>query len=232
MLNMQARSGKQVSQYWNETFTLDGGSAVEGIAMGIAGDTTANLIWRLQHGERVDNAKVYWILIGMNDLDKGGCSEEAVTLGILRAAEEISFHNPDSVVVIQGILPRSSNPDGSLTAKGHHHGIFHKHHTAQEEAAQARKDFLLWPSIQDINRELAAFCEKNEHFVYFDADKLFLGRQTNSHYQGETKIIRDLIPDNVHLSVAGYKVLGQAMFDELQRIILDEDEENDIEGGQ
>ena len=216
-------------RFWDETFTTEGGSQFEGLALGIAGDSTANLIWRLQHGEMVQGAKVYWILAGMNDLDKGGCSEEAVTLGILRAAEEIGYHNPDSIVVIQGILPRSSNPDGSLTAKGHHKHLFHRHHTAEEEAAIARRDFLLWPSIQDINKELAMFCEKSDKFVYFDADKLFLGRQQNAHYQGQMKIIKELIPDNVHLSVEGHKVLGKAMFQELERIIFDDDEKNDIE---
>ena len=229
--NKPSPNGKEISRYWNSTFTGDGGGQFEGLALGIAGDSAPNLIWRLQHGELVNNAKVYWILVGMNDLDKGGCSEEAVTFGILRAAEEISYHNPESVVVIQGILPRSSNKDGSLTAKGHHKHLFHKHHTAEEEAAQARKEFLLWPSIKDINHELEAFCEKNEHFVYFDADKLFLGSQQNAHYKGEMKVMHDLLPDYVHLSVEGHKVLGQAMLEELQRIIYDDDERTDIEDG-
>jgi hypothetical protein len=45
----------------------------------------------LQNGElRKDlDVKVFWILIGANDLARGHCSEEVVVLGILRVSEEI-----------------------------------------------------------------------------------------------------------------------------------------------
>jgi hypothetical protein len=74
------------------------------------------LLWRLQHGEMPDNlqAKVWWILVGANDLALTMCSEDVVTLGILRVAEEIAFHHPDAKIVIQGLLPRSNHIDGSL----------------------------------------------------------------------------------------------------------------------
>jgi hypothetical protein len=59
-------------------------------------------------------SKIWWVLIGADDLSLAMCSEDMVTLGVLRVAEEIAFHNPDSKVVIQGLLPRSNHRDGSL----------------------------------------------------------------------------------------------------------------------
>jgi len=55
-------------------------------------------------------------MVGSNDLALSMCSEDVVTIGILRVAEEIAHLRPNSKVVIQGLLPRSNHRDGSLHA--------------------------------------------------------------------------------------------------------------------
>ena len=66
---------------------------------------STNLLWRVRHGELPDKlqAKVFWILIGADDLALGMCSEDVVILGILRVAEEIAIKYPNAKVVIQGL---------------------------------------------------------------------------------------------------------------------------------
>lgn len=41
-----------------------------GIALGIAGDTNPNVLWRLMHGEMPTSfhPKIWWLSLGMNDL--------------------------------------------------------------------------------------------------------------------------------------------------------------------
>jgi hypothetical protein len=41
------------------------------------------------------NPKVWWLILGMNDLTRMQCSEEIVVLGILRVVEEIMMRKPD-----------------------------------------------------------------------------------------------------------------------------------------
>jgi lysophospholipase L1-like esterase len=173
-------------------------------------------------------------LIGTNDLGRGGCSEEATELGILRVAEEIHYSHPDAVIVIQGILPRTSRPDGSLSQGSYRNSIFGGggHGNKATTAGQAQKKFLLWPSIQSVNKQLELFCAKHEHLVYFDASSLFLGRMGNAHFSGNSdQIVTELMPDYKHISPDGYRVLGTAIHAELQRILWDDDETNDIEPG-
>ena len=161
---------------------------------------------------------------------RGECSEDATVLGILRTAEEISYRHPGDIVVIQGILPRSSRPDGSLSTKSAVHSLFRRTHTEEYVRKVARKEFLLWPSILRINKELALFCEKHEHMVYFDAAKLFLGSIGNEHYrQASQEIIPALMRDFVHPTEKGMEIMGDAIAKELNRIIYEEDEGNDIE---
>jgi lysophospholipase L1-like esterase len=180
-------------------------------------------------------ARVFWILIGTNDLARGGCSEEVVLLGILRLADEIHFQHPDAVVVIQGILPRTSSKDGTL--EGKNAALISKLiHPASGDterahsALEARSRFQLWPSILNINQQLASFCEKHDHLVYFDANDLFLGSMGNEHYRAKGKtIISDLLPDMIHPSFDGYRIMAKVIKKELGRIIHEHNESNDIE---
>ena len=180
------------------------------------------------------NSKVFWLMTGINDLVRGGCSEEVTVLGILRLADEIYFSNPNSVIVIQGILPWTKNGDGSL--KHEHHGMPHHlfgHNKQKQEYAsvQAAKKYAeIWPSIQHVNKELELFCAEHEHLVYFDASSLFLGSMGNDVYQSkEQHIITALLSEGKRLTYQGYQVLGDAILKELERIIYDDDEANDVE---
>jgi lysophospholipase L1-like esterase len=185
----------------------------------------------MDHGELPERmeAWVFWLVLGTSDLSRGGCSEEATVLGILRVAEELEQRYPGSVVVIQGILPRTSRKDGILEPKSMHTKLIGKHHTEKYYADMAQHAYLLWPSIQVINSELEKFCEGRENIVYFDAGRLFL-QDVKEKKMGKTqKIITKLMPDYVHPSPEGWMVLGEAILEEYQTIVLDENMENDIE---
>jgi hypothetical protein len=51
------------------------------------------------------NPRVWWLVLGMNDLGRMQCSEEVVVLGILRVVEEIRTRKPDAKIVINSMLP-------------------------------------------------------------------------------------------------------------------------------
>ena len=108
---------------------------------------------------------VWWLQIGANDLALTQCSEEAVIVGILRLADEIKVQHPESVVVVQSILPRSSSADGHVRAISNStrasKTLFH--HSTREYFKS--DEYPLWPSIQLINAEVAKFCAKHEHLV-------------------------------------------------------------------
>lgn len=191
-----------------------------------------NLLWRLRHNEMPKdlNAKVFWLAIGMNDMVRGGCSEEATFLGILRVADEIYFSNPESVIVIQGLLPWSRASNGNLDPTPHGFRPFKGKKVTEFSVKEAKKTFSYWPSIQHINSELEKFCSEHEHLVYFDGSGLFLGSMGNHVYKPKNQqIITALLEDGKRLTLEGYQVLGSAIERELNRIIYENDENNDIE---
>ena len=90
-----------------------------GMALGIAGDKSPNLLWRIQNEEILLpelQPRVYWVLIGTNDF-KGGlfdsCSHEVIYMGIVRVIEELkqlivsksTSASPRPKIVIQALLP-------------------------------------------------------------------------------------------------------------------------------
>ena len=108
-----------INETFEKFFRKDKGGDYEGVALGIAGDTTSNVLWRIMNDEMPYdfNPKVWWLVLGMNDLTRMQCSEEIVVLGILRVVEEIRLRKPDAKIVINSLLPMINYQDGSEEPK-------------------------------------------------------------------------------------------------------------------
>lgn len=177
------------------------GGEFNGIALGIAGDTAPNLLWRLMNGEMPYglNPKVWWVHIGINDLSMKGCSEEVVLLGILRVVEEIQNSRPNDIIVINSLLPVKRNEDGLLEHTGkhqHEHKALNKkeQNLDDSEMSSKRMHVDLWPSIVSINEELSKFASKHQGIKFFDADQVFVEER-----DGDKVLKLDLMHDGENL---------------------------------
>lgn len=118
-------------------------SGLTGVALGVAGDTAPNVLWRLLHGEMPDSfqPKIWWVSLGMNDLARMGCSEEIVILGILRVVEEIMEKRPQAHIVINSVLPMANVRGGAYPLVSDY-----------SEALKPPRD-LVWNAPHTNNRE-------------------------------------------------------------------------------
>jgi len=117
---------KPMQKLFNSLFNKEGsgndakgnkfGGKFNGIPLGIAGDTAPNVLWRILHGEipYFLNPKVFWIVLGTNDLAIKQCSEEVVLLGILRVIEEIQSQRPNAKIVVNSIIPMTDDIKGRV----------------------------------------------------------------------------------------------------------------------
>lgn len=82
-------------------------SNVKALAMGLTGDSASNVLWRLMNGELPDdfNPPIWWLVLGMEDIGRYGCSEEITVMGVLRIVEEIKSKRPDAKIVVNSLLP-------------------------------------------------------------------------------------------------------------------------------
>jgi lysophospholipase L1-like esterase len=182
----------------------------DGMALGISGDTSPNVLWRIQNGELPDslNPKVIWLLIGTNDFGNSWCSPELVLIGILRVVEEIRVRKPNAIVVIHGILPRTFS----------HKGYVMRGQTAPLSSFVGKSKQLpsLWRDIVAVNEEIRRYCAERENVEYFET-KLFFVDSTAAPQ--ELRINSRLMPDYLHPSVEGYERWGEEIVSYLEKII-------------
>ncbi|HEV8551184.1 MAG TPA: GDSL-type esterase/lipase family protein, partial [Polyangiaceae bacterium] len=85
--------------------------------LGISGDLTQHLLWRLEHGE-VDgiHPKVAVLMIGVNNL-AGGFSSEDTMGGVRAVVGAVRARLPDTFILLLGVLPARQDPENPLRAK-------------------------------------------------------------------------------------------------------------------
>ncbi len=81
---------------------------------GWGGDTTQNILWRLQNGELEGvRPKVIVLLAGTNNLGNRPASDDKVadvTRGIKALLDTLRAKAPDATIIVMGIFPRNDGP--------------------------------------------------------------------------------------------------------------------------
>jgi beta-glucosidase len=82
------------------------------VTLGIGGDETQHILWRLDHGA-VDelNPKVVILLIGTNNIGNSGHGAEPTGAGIKLIVEQLRAKLPNAAILLLGVFPRDAMPD-------------------------------------------------------------------------------------------------------------------------
>lgn len=158
---------------WKETF---GERRV--LNMGFGWDRTQNVLWRLDNGEFDDlHPKVTVIHIGSNNTSetvnaRKNTAEEIVE-GIEAICMRVRSKAPGTKIILIAVMPRENKPD------------------------HPRR--LL---INEINKELKDFAEKNDIILLDIGDKMLTP---------EGILTREIAPDYCHPREAGYEIWGEAL---------------------
>ena len=88
--------------------------------IGIGGDRTQHVLWRLDHGEVEGiSPKVAMLMIGTNNTGPNP-SDEAIADGIKACVEDIHKHLPEAKILLLGVFPRSEKADAPIRARIKH----------------------------------------------------------------------------------------------------------------
>jgi lysophospholipase L1-like esterase len=83
------------------------------VNLGISGDRTENVLWRLNHGGNLGNGalkpKAFVILIGTNNAGHRKDSPEQIRDGVKTILDTLHDASPDSKVILTAIFPRTSD---------------------------------------------------------------------------------------------------------------------------
>lgn len=152
---------------------------------GIGGDRTHNVIWRIENGE-LDGIKpkVVVLMLGTNNTDVH--SAEQIAAADKKIVDMIREKIPHAKVLLLAIFPRDArrNADGLVT---------------EAQVADAAKRVA---TIDKANTLLARL-EDGENVRFLNINHVFLGR--------DGRIPWTIMPDQLHLSPAGYQLWAEAI---------------------
>lgn len=84
-------------------------SADNPIGLGLGGDGTKQLLYRLNHGEMQGQPRTAVVMIGTNDI--GSLSPEQIAANTAKIIESIQARSPNTKVMLMGVLPRPESGD-------------------------------------------------------------------------------------------------------------------------
>lgn len=106
-------AGKQM---WAEHF-----APLKAVNLGIGGDQTGHVLWRITEGKELDpiKPKVAVIMIGTNNMGsaKSGYTPEQIAGGVKAIVETIHKQKPDTKILLLGIFPRSAKATDPIREK-------------------------------------------------------------------------------------------------------------------
>lgn len=141
--------------------------------------------------------KVWWLLIGTNDLGVDICSADAITAGNIRIVEEIRHKHPTTPIVINSLLPR--------------------------DTTELRRHNPYWPVMATINHRLKCWSETQFNVHFFNATDIFVYKEEFEVDDGVTVadyyINETLMHDYLHPSGEGALLWGKAIVREINKLV-------------
>ncbi|HLN27298.1 MAG TPA: GDSL-type esterase/lipase family protein [Gemmataceae bacterium] len=213
--------GWEGQKAWQEHF-----GAFKPVNLGIGGDQTGHVLWRITDGHELDHLspKAAVIMIGTNNI--GGHSAQQIAGGITAIVEELKRQKPDIKVLVLGVFPRGNALDAELGLDQITESMKPINEELKKETPDVKRlnalvrnlrqqrgtipPAKLNKKVAEINAIIANLNDGNTVF-YKDIGKEFLDQ--NGGLSG------DIMPDYLHLSAKGYDIWGKAIKADMERLV-------------
>lgn len=213
--------GWEGQKAWQEHF-----GSFKPVNLGIGGDQTGHVLWRITEGHEIDQLKprAAVIMIGTNNI--GGHSAQQIAGGIKAIVEELKRQKPEIKILVLGVFPRGGGGDAERTLAQIEAGIKPINEELRSEkpnitrlnalvrALEQQKGTIpaakLNKKVAEINAIIAGLDDGRTVF-YKDIGKEFLNEQGG--------LSGDIMPDYLHLSARGYDIWGKAIKGDLEKLV-------------
>lgn len=104
--------GDSITARWNGDTWQKHWGTLRAVNMGIGGDRTQNVLWRLEHGQ-LDGyqARLFVVMIGTNNLWGKAANPPDVAAGVKAIIALIQSKQPQAKILLLGIFPRGEKPN-------------------------------------------------------------------------------------------------------------------------
>lgn len=161
------------------------------VNLGIGGDQTGHVIWRITEGKELENLKPKAAVIMIGTNNSGRDSAEHIALGIKAIIDELQKQKPGIKILLLGVFPRANKNDADATTK----------------VIPADK---LNKKIPAINTLIEKYAD-GKHVIYKDIGKAFL---TN-----DGGLSLEIMNDALHLTPKGYEIWANAIKEDIAKLV-------------
>ena len=213
--------GWEGQKAWQEYF-----GSFKPVNLGISGDQTGHVLWRITEGHELDQLKprAAVIMIGTNNI--GGHTAQQIAGGIKAIVEELKRQKPDIKVLVLGVFPRGSSADAERSLDQITEGIKPINEELKKETPDVKRLNVLVRNLEQqrgtipaakLNKKVAqinaliANLDDGKTVFYKDIGKEFLDQDGG--------LSGKIMPDYLHLSAKGYDIWGKSIKDDLEKLV-------------
>jgi lysophospholipase L1-like esterase len=196
------------------------------VNLGIGGDQTGHVLWRITEGHELDQLKprAAVIMIGTNNI--GGHTAKQIAGGIKAIVEELKRQKPGIKILVLGVFPRGNAADADRSLDQITAAVQPINEELKKETPDIKRLNALVRNLErhrgtipaaKLNKKVAqinaiiANLDDGKTVFYKDIGKEFLDQ--NGGLSGE------IMPDYLHLSAKGYDIWGKAIKGDLEKIV-------------
>jgi lysophospholipase L1-like esterase len=213
--------GWEGQKAWQEHF-----GSFKPVNLGIGGDQTGHVLWRITDGHELDNLKPKAAVIMIGTNNTGGHTAEQIAGGIKAIVEELKKQKPDIKILVLGVFPRGGSGDAERSLEQITEGIKPMNEELKKEKPDIKRLNALLKGLEQqkgtipaakLNRkigEINAIISKladGKTVLYKDIGKEFLDQ--NGGLSGA------IMPDYLHLSAKGYDIWGKAIKGDIEKLV-------------
>lgn len=214
-------NGWEGQKAWQEHF-----GSFKPVNLGIGGDQTGHVLWRITEGKELDNLKPKAAVIMIGTNNTGAHSAEQIAGGIKAIVEELKKQKPGIKILVLGVFPRGGANDAERTLEQITKGMQPINEELKKDHPDVRvlnglfkrleQDRGTIPAaklnkkISEINAIISKF-EDGKSVFYKDIGKEFL--DAKGGLPGE------IMPDYLHLSPKGYDLWGKAIKGDIEQLV-------------
>jgi len=219
--------GDSITQGWEgQKAWTEHLSAYKPVNLGISGDQTGHVLWRITDGKELANLKPKAAVIMIGTNNTGGHTAEQIAGGIKAIVEELKKQKPDIKILLLGVFPRGGGGDAERSLEQITEGIKPINEELKKDKPDLARLNVLLKSLEQqkatipaakLNKkigEINAIISKlddGKSVFYKDIGKEFLDQ--NGGLSGE------VMPDYLHLSGKGYDIWGKAIKGDIEKLV-------------
>lgn len=206
---------------WQQHF-----GAFHPVNLGISGDQTGHVLWRITDGGELESLKPKAAVIMIGTNNTGGHSAEQIAGGIKAIVDELKKQKPGIKILVLGVFPRGGGGDAELSLEEITASVTPISDELKKDKPDVARLNALVKSLQQkrgtipaakLNKKIAEInaiiskLDDGQTVFYKDIGKEFLDEKGG--------LPGEIMPDYLHLSGKGYDIWGKAIKGDIEKLV-------------